>query len=891
MFLFRLCAIGIVFVLILPCASAQDKENDARTLIVNCGTSTRLTDGRSKTVTITSSGVYRIDIAGTEIKPQKVFDDVKEFMIVPKGYFLLQKKDGAFCTGNIAQPERLTEVPNMKSISSSWGRALSNNGDKLAAASGRKLNIYDLKTGKMSAVFDKLGHVFFPAWSPDDSQIAFYWNESGSLTSCALMVLDVTECGKDAKQLTPFTRSGMSSMSGGRTLAPRWSPDGKRIIFEGDMRVKREEPFDAWICVVDSDGQNLARFCYGDWSHDSRKVFCVRSEKTDEGTLLRSTTFDVATNTLGKQEGSWKGPIYGWLHTSDGAMVAVKDDDCTIKIIDTQSGNSRVVPEIKCNWPFNDFWWVELQPAGGAPKKEQGARIQRLIQDLEEPGFRIDAALELSKVGDNRGVETLIEILTEGNLRGGRRRAAEALGNIGDKRAIDPLIQSLKDDWKFVRSEAATALGKLGGDEAVEVLIKVLGGNDDWWVRCCAAWALGKTGDRKAVVPLTNALKDERERVRRAVTEALAKLPDKRALESLTGALTDTDKDVRLNAVAALGEIGDSGAVGPLVELLNDEARDIRAAAVRALVKIGDASCAARLRKTWKEDSEEKVRVFAAGALVRLEKNEEALNYLMARLKEVKCSTEPSRPDPVWALGDAGLQAVPRLIEVLKTGEENLTCYWAAKALSLIGEDAVKPLLAALKSEDTCARSYAAVALGWIGDESAIVPLLDVLKDNDGSVRYHAAEALGWIRDRKAVEPLTAVLKDKEALVRRNAAFALGLIGDAAPVPQLIDILEDSDKGVRKAAAWALAKICDERAIDPLIKALKDEYNEVRMGAVSGLGDLRHEKAVGPLIEALKTKDTDIRYSIERALTKITKRRYGIDYEKWKAWYEKNKDK
>jgi hypothetical protein len=158
--------------------------------------------------------------------------------------------------------------------------------------------------------------------------------------------------------------------------------------------VKREEPFDAWICVVDSDGKNLARFCYGDWSHDSRKVFCVRGEETDEGTLLRSVIFDVATNTLNQQKGSWKGLIYGWLHTPDGAMVAVKDDDCTIKIIDTQSGNSRVVPEIKCNWPFNDFWWVELQPAESAGDESEPPEEE---EEKEPEGSSKSEGAELRK--------------------------------------------------------------------------------------------------------------------------------------------------------------------------------------------------------------------------------------------------------------------------------------------------------------------------------------------------------------------------------------------------------------------------------------------------------------------------------------------------------------
>ena len=42
-----------------------------------------------------------------------------------------------------------------------------------------------------------------------------------------------------------------------------------------------------------------------------------------------------------------------------------------------------------------------------------------------------------------------------------RREAAEALVKIGDKRAVEPLIQALKDEDSDVRGGAARALGKI----------------------------------------------------------------------------------------------------------------------------------------------------------------------------------------------------------------------------------------------------------------------------------------------------------------------------------------------------------------------------------------------------------------------------------------------
>jgi HEAT repeat protein len=42
-----------------------------------------------------------------------------------------------------------------------------------------------------------------------------------------------------------------------------------------------------------------------------------------------------------------------------------------------------------------------------------------------------------------------------------RQKAAEALGEIGDKKAVEPLTQALRDKYEFVRWNAADALKKI----------------------------------------------------------------------------------------------------------------------------------------------------------------------------------------------------------------------------------------------------------------------------------------------------------------------------------------------------------------------------------------------------------------------------------------------
>ncbi len=74
--------------------------------------------------------------------------------------------------------------------------------------------------------------------------------------------------------------------------------------------------------------------------------------------------------------------------------------------------------------------------------------------------------------------------------------------------------------------------------------------------------------------------------------------------------------------------------------------------------------------------------------------------------------------------------------------------------------------------------------------------------------------------------------------------------------------MKDEDSSVLRAcAAWALGEVGDEEETEPLITALKNDKN-------------RHVRACAA-----------------KALKKLTNQDFGTDYEKWKAWYEKNKDK
>jgi HEAT repeat protein len=235
-----------------------------------------------------------------------------------------------------------------------------------------------------------------------------------------------------------------------------------------------------------------------------------------------------------------------------------------------------------------------------------------VLKDHKED-VRKAAAIALGKIGDPRAVEPLIAVLKEIEgvvFRGVCRAAAEALGEIGDPRAVEPLIAALKDKDEYVRKAAAIALGEIGDPRAVEPLTNALqyGGPE---LRKAAAEALDKLGwlpdegangaaywvvknewarcvkiGEPALVPLTAALKDLKEDVRRAAARALGEIGESKAVESLAAALNDEDSNVRLAIADALGKLSDPCALVPLISLLKDSNWHIRRTAANALVQL-----------------------------------------------------------------------------------------------------------------------------------------------------------------------------------------------------------------------------------------------------------------------------------------------------------------
>ncbi|HET9440971.1 MAG TPA: HEAT repeat domain-containing protein [Longimicrobiales bacterium] len=384
-----------------------------------------------------------------------------------------------------------------------------------------------------------------------------------------------------------------------------------------------------------------------------------------------------------------------------------------------------------------------------------------------------------------------------------------------------------------VKSGQASAAAMQASAAAMQSLIGALG-DKDAEVRLSAAQSLGGLEDERAIIALSNALRNDSDaRVRKMAAWALGNIEDARALPALTHALkNDRDIEVRRTAVWALGQIEDRAAVPALAEAMRDNDAEVRSMAVWALGQIEDAA--------------------AVPALTQALRSEDV----------------GMRRRAAWALGQIeDASAVPALANALRDGdvEVRTTAVWALGQIE--AESAVEPLSGLTNDANAEVRKQAAWALGQIEAASAVPALSRLVReDRDVSVRSTAVWALGQIESASAVPALNAALKDANADVRKQAAWALGQI-ESRPAPQaLLDALKDSDARVRSTAAWALAQIEDPGSAAALRAAMRDENPDVRRAVLRALTQIGDEAGFEALAEMLKDPDPEVRKAAAAAM-------------------------
>jgi HEAT repeat protein len=307
----------------------------------------------------------------------------------------------------------------------------------------------------------------------------------------------------------------------------------------------------------------------------------------------------------------------------------------------------------------------ELGNLGTAGKAAVPA-LAEALHDVDKD-VREQAGKALAQIGE-AAVPALVKSLKDKTATT-RFRAADGLATIGPeaKRAVPELTEALKDKDGYVRRAAARALGEIGPDaaDAVTELIACL---DDQAppVRAQAADSLAAIGPA-AVEKLGKALRNEKTEVCIGSAVALAKMGPAagEAVEALGQALNDKEKAVRAASALALGELGPKAApaVPGLLGLLEDEST--RSHAVQALVNIGTSAVPELCKALNGGKAERRAAALATLAHFKPEEGREAVNDLIAVLKDKDAGFRGLAAFTLGQVGPKAKAAVPALTNAM----------------------------------------------------------------------------------------------------------------------------------------------------------------------------------------------------------------------------------
>lgn len=133
----------------------------------------------------------------------------------------------------------------------------------------------DLETLQSTPVLSGGDHIhWYPAWSRDGKRVAFASSISTPSRCCSLHLMN-----PDGTDIRRIRFEGDDSIGANR---PMWSPDGRRLVFEGFPRTGEE------VVVVDTTGESLRRLTKGkfpSWCPVCEWIVFVVHERSGRGHL------------------------------------------------------------------------------------------------------------------------------------------------------------------------------------------------------------------------------------------------------------------------------------------------------------------------------------------------------------------------------------------------------------------------------------------------------------------------------------------------------------------------------------------------------------------------------------------------------------------------------
>jgi HEAT repeat protein len=523
------------------------------------------------------------------------------------------------------------------------------------------------------------------------------------------------------------------------------------------------------------------------------------------------------------------------------------DEATRLNAAETLSGDASYDTTPLLDALSDESWRVRRAAIKGVSQRAApeaiAALVSLVVRNHHNPSL-LNSALQVLVASEVDTLSPLLEILKDSNPDL-RMQAALALGDLGNDRAIEGLLKSLSDEDTNVRYHAIEALGKLKTAEAVDALAEIAESRD-FFLAFAALESLANIGDARIAARMA-ALLDE-EFLRDPTINLLGQLGDDSAIAPLTALLNTpaVPAAVIADALAAIhdryqeqysegahiadlvrGEISPTG-IQNLLDALAVPGKNLRSIA---------------LVLGWLK---------RAGV-------DRALTRLMGRMD--------LRDEIIEALVRHGPATVELLISQLKS-EDLEVRRSAVVALGRIGDTTATSALVETLNDESLAVEVAN-ALGQIGDPQALDGLVNLIGNTDASIRQAAVSALNSLTLPSMSKRIIPLLHDPDPNVRESAVKIAGYFGYPESADSLLELSHDPNERVRCAALEHLPYVEDERSLDVLIHSMKEETPNVRAAAARALGNMFGPKVVQPLIAGLADEDVWVRYFSARALGRL----------------------
>ncbi len=366
--------------------------------------------------------------------------------------------------------------------------------------------------------------------------------------------------------------------------------------------------------------------------------------------------------------------------------------------------------------------------------------------------------------------------LINSSLRTVVMAAAEGAGDAQKSKWEQSLLGFTDSADGDLAAFAITMLARITGATHCELYEKTIGSRNAG-VRAASVDALVRTGKKRAIGLINEALVDPDAAVRRNAAAALSTICSPRSVELLGQLLQDEDLSVRRTAAVTAGKI-DEPDLGPgIVKALEHESDP---AVVESLLEALQRNAGAEGHSVLTRYVEGETKEYRESALKALRKlkSQESIPVFRRLLDDFSASIRKQCVEQLAVMKVTG--ALPRIRDMLRSdSDENVRAACAKAVGDFQDHSSLAPLEAALEDHPTV-RFQAIIGLGKIGSTSAGPSLVTLLNDPQPEIRYQAVKALGQLKLAGCEERVEMLLHDTDEMVRRGAEQTLLALGVTA---------------------------------------------------------------------------------------------------------------